>query len=121
MADPWKAQTEALGSFIRTQRKLANLSLRELAALANVSSAYLSQLERGMHEPSVKVLRSVAHGLDLSAESLLAHAGLFADAGDDAAPAANATEEAIRLDPALTDSQKETLLAVYRSYVPREP
>lgn len=123
MDDPWKTQVDALGGFIRAQRRLANLSLRELASVANVSSAYLSQLERGMHAPSVKVLRSIAHGLEISAETLLTQAGLFEDdVGDHAEdPQAGFTERAIRLDSRLTESQKETLLAVYRSYVQAEP
>jgi transcriptional regulator with XRE-family HTH domain len=57
---PWKGQLQALGEFIRAQRKLANLSLREMADLTHVSNAYLSQIERGLHEPSVRVLRAVA-------------------------------------------------------------
>lgn len=123
MDDPWKTHVDALGGFIRAQRHLANLSLRELASVANVSSAYLSQLERGMHAPSVKVLRSIAHGLEISAETLLTQAGLFEDdAGDQAEdPQTGFTERAIRLDSRLTESQKETLLAVYRSYVQAEP
>ena len=44
----------ALGDFIRSQRRLAELSQRELAKLADLSDAYLSQLERGLHEPSVR-------------------------------------------------------------------
>lgn len=123
MDDPWKTQVDALGGFIRAQRRLANLSLRELASVANVSSAYLSQLERGRHAPSVKVLRSIAHGLEISAETLLTQAGLFKDdVGDPAEdPQTGFTERAIRLDSRLTESQKETLLAVYRSYVQAEP
>jgi len=123
MDDPWKTQVDALGGFIRAQRRLANLSLRELASVANVSSAYLSQLERGRHAPSVKVLRSIAHGLEISAETLLTQAGLFEDdVGDPAEdPQTGFTERAIRLDSRLTESQKETLLAVYRSYVQAEP
>ncbi len=110
-------QLRALGNFIRAQRKLANLSLRQAAALANVSNPYLSQIERGLHEPSVRVLRSIAKALNLSAESLLGSAGLLAD--DDAAPAAgtSGTEAAIRADAALTDEQKQVLLSVYRSYL----
>lgn len=123
MDDSWKTQVDALGGFIRAQRRLANLSLRELASVANVSSAYLSQLERGRHAPSVKVLRSIAHGLEISAETLLTQAGLFEDdVGDPAEdPQTGFTERAIRLDSRLTESQKETLLAVYRSYVQAEP
>ena len=119
--EPWKSQLEALGTFIRSQRKLAQLSLRELAEKTNVSNPYLSQIERGLHEPSVRVLRSIARALNVSAETLLSQAGLLegedtdsgkADRGSDVS-----TETAIRADAALTDAQKEALLGVYRSYV----
>jgi transcriptional regulator with XRE-family HTH domain len=119
-ADAWRVQREALGAFIRSQRKLANLSLRELAAITKVSNPYLSQIERGLHEPSVRVLRSIAEALDISAETLLAQAGLIKDqieASDGTSDATKATERAIRADPRLTDSQKEALIAVYRSYL----
>ena len=79
MNDPWKSQMEALGSFIRTQRKLADLSLRELAEMTEVSNPYLSQLERGLHQPSVRVLKSIANALNVSAETLLVQAGLLED------------------------------------------
>ena len=46
MTDSWQAQREALGAFIRTQRKTANLSLRQLAELTSLSNPYLSQVER---------------------------------------------------------------------------
>ena len=72
-------QREAFGSFLRSQRRLAKLSLREMAERTKVSNAYLSQIERGLHAPSVRVLRSIAKALDLSAEAMLAQAGLFAD------------------------------------------
>src|SRR5664279_826740 len=74
--DPWQAQLRALGSFIRTQRQLADLSLREMGDLAKISNAYLSQVERGLHQPSVRVLRSIAAALGVPADELLAHAGL---------------------------------------------
>jgi transcriptional regulator with XRE-family HTH domain len=107
-------QLRTLGSFIRAQRKLANLSLRQAAALANVSNPYLSQIERGLHEPSVRVLRSIARALNVSAETLLTHAGVEDDA--DAADLRD-TESAIRSDERLSDDQKQALLSVYRSYV----
>jgi transcriptional regulator with XRE-family HTH domain len=107
-------QLHALGTFIRAQRQLANLSLRQMAELAQVSNPYLSQLERGLHEPSVRVLQSVARALDLSAETLLAHAGI----DERNAPATPPdTEAAIRNDDRLSDDQKQALLSVYRSYV----
>ncbi|HET6795001.1 MAG TPA: helix-turn-helix transcriptional regulator [Acidimicrobiales bacterium] len=111
--EPWP-QLEALGQFIRSQRTLARLSLRDLAERTNVSNPYLSQIERGLHEPSVRVLRSIARALNLSAETLLAQAGLLEEADADREPAA--TEDAIRADPYLSDGQKEALLTVYRSY-----
>jgi transcriptional regulator with XRE-family HTH domain len=109
-----RGQLEALGRFIRSQRTLANLSLRELAERTNVSNPYLSQIERGLHEPSVRVLRSIARALNLSAETLLAQAGLM-DASTSDRPITT-VEEAIRADPVLSDAQKEALLGVYRSY-----
>lgn len=117
--DPWTAHREALGSFLRAQRNLAKLSLREMADRTKVSNAYLSQIERGLHAPSVRVLRSIAEALDLSAEAMLAQAGLVdaaVEADDDDGSPKRGTEAAIRRDPALTDDQKEALLTVYRSY-----
>jgi transcriptional regulator with XRE-family HTH domain len=109
-------QLNALGAFIRAQRRLANLSLRQMAELAHVSNPYLSQLERGLHEPSVRVLQSIGRALDISAEALLAQAGLLdPDSGNHNDE--QSTEAAIRRDPQLTDDQKQALLGVYRSYV----
>jgi transcriptional regulator with XRE-family HTH domain len=112
--DAWSAQIDALGSFIHTQRKLAQLSLRELAGLTNLSNAYLSQIERGLHEPSVRVLKSIAAALDISTEQLLEHAGIVGRDRPGGDP--GATEAAIRADRTLSESQKEALLAVFRSY-----
>jgi transcriptional regulator with XRE-family HTH domain len=123
--DPWKAQLEALGSFIRAHRHVANLSLREMARMTDVSNAYLSQIERGMHQPSVRVLRSLAEALNVSAETLLARAGLLDedDTGETRGPPAGPerTAAAILADPSLTPEQRDALLSVYRSFqsVPR--
>jgi transcriptional regulator with XRE-family HTH domain len=120
MHEPWKAQLRTLGEFLRVQRKLANLSLREVADMANVSNAYLSQVERGLHAPSVRVLKAVATALNISADTLLAQAGLLENVvghGDEQQRAAGLVEAAILTDPRLTNSQKEALVGVYRSYV----
>ena len=103
-----------LGSFIRAQRQLANLSLRQLSALTEVSNPYLSQVERGLHEPSVRVLKSIAEALNVSAETLFEQAGLIKDTEeqDD-----GATERAIRADRRLTEAQRRAMLSVYRSYI----
>lgn len=115
-SDPWKDQLEALGSFIRAQRQLAQLSLRDLAERAQVSNPYLSQIERGLHEPSVKVIKGIADALNLSAETLLARAGLIEE-DDSGEGSVRATEKAIRADRSLTPHQKEALLAVYRGFL----
>ena len=108
----------ALGGFIRSQRNLANLSLRELARRTELSNPYLSQLERGLHEPSVRVLKALAGALNVSAETLLAQAGLLEDRRvEPPETTAVAVETAVRADPFLTNGQKQTLLAVYRSYL----
>jgi transcriptional regulator with XRE-family HTH domain len=121
--DPWQTQREALGAFIRSQRRMANLSLRQLAELTHLSNPYLSQVERGLHQPSVRVLKAISDALNVSAETLLAQAGLIdavtADpASADASQAdtsAPLTEDAIRSDGRLTEEQKAALIAVYRS------
>src|SRR4029079_6857349 len=115
VTDNRNEQLHALGAFIRAQRRLANLSLRQMADLAHVSNPYLSQLERGLHEPSVRVLQSIGRALDLSAETLLAQAGVPDPDGDEPVDAIS-TESAIRRDAQLTDDQKQALLVVYRSY-----
>ncbi|MEY2568522.1 MAG: hypothetical protein QOE35_3051 [Actinomycetota bacterium] len=116
--DNVRSQFQALGEFIRTQRHLANLSLRELAARTEISNPYLSQIERGLHEPSVRVLKSLANALNVSAESLLAQAGLLeGEDGKRAVESSITTEAAIRADVALSEEQKKALLGVYRSYV----
>ena len=112
-----RQQLEALGEFIKHQRTMAKLSLREMAARTNVSNPYLSQIERGLHEPSVRVLKAIATALNVSAESLLVQAGLL-DLEDPAADGdARSVEDAVRADTRLTEEQQGALLAVYRSYV----
>ena len=129
--DAWEAQREALGAFIRERRKQANLSLRQLAELTSLSNPYLSQIERGLHQPSVRVLRAISDALNLSAETLLAQAGLIdaiaaetdprtsaASGTDDSAKDESSvpdTEQAIRADKRLSQDQKAALLVVYRS------
>ena len=109
-----------LGQYIRLQRQLADLSLRRMAELTKVSNAYLSQVERGLHQPSLRVLRSIAEALDISAETLLAQAGLLA-ASTPAEPTEPRvpTEEAILSDEDLTQEERELLVAAYRGFIAR--
>ena len=103
MRDPWSAQMQALGAFIRSQRQLARLSLRQMAELTSLSNPYLSQLERGMHQPSVRVLK------------LIVQAGLLEAQGPGAEQAGEQVSAAIRADDRLTSEQKAALIAVYDS------
>ena len=104
----------ALGDFIKSQRRIADLSQRELARLADLSDAYLSQLERGLHEPSVRVLNGLAQALDVPTDKLLAYLGRH-DAP--AAAAGRSPESAIGTDDRLTDTQKQSLLNVYKAFL----
>jgi len=101
----------ALGDFIRSQRRLAELSQRELAKLADLSDAYLSQLERGLHEPSVRVLNGLAQALNVPSDRLLTYLGR-----NDGGAESVSTESVIATDDRLTDSQKQSLIEMYRAF-----
>ena len=102
----------ALGEFIRSQRRIADLSQRELARLADLSDAYLSQLERGLHEPSVRVLNGLAQALNVPSDKLLAYLGRHDDS-----PPAHSLESAIATDERLTETQKQSMIDVYRAFI----
>ena len=110
-----RRQLEELGALIRTRRTQAELTLRELADRANVSNPYLSQIERGLHEPSVRVLKAIAGALNLSAESLLIQAGVLD--GDESDGGPPSVEDAVNTDLRLSPDQRVALLSVYRSFV----
>ncbi len=105
----------AFGDFIKSQRKLAEMSQRELAKLADLSDAYLSQLERGLHEPSVRVLHGLSDALNVPTDRLMRFLGRNDDSAD--ADDVVTTEKAILLDEDLTDVQKQSLLDIYRSFI----
>jgi len=117
MNEPWDTQMEALGDFIRRRRKLANLSLRQLAEKTRLSNPYLSQVERGLHQPSMRVIKLISEALNVSAETLLTHAGLLHHGGEETAATDEPpmVERAIDADPRLSDQQKSALISVYRS------
>jgi transcriptional regulator with XRE-family HTH domain len=118
MKDQWDSQMQALGSFIRSQRQHANLSLRQLAERTRLSNPYLSQIERGLHQPSVRVIRLIADALNVSAETLLTQAGLL-QRGELTdllrQPQPPGVEAAIEAEDRLTQEQKAALIAVYHS------
>ncbi len=109
-----------VGDFIRAQREMANLSLRQLADIAKISNPYLSQIERGLHKPSADVLKNLASALKISAETMYAQAGLLdGTAAERSAAGQPPVEEVIRADARLSEDQKQTLISIYRGFVER--
>lgn len=99
-----------IGTYIRSQREIAQVSLRQLARTAGVSNPYLSQIERGLRKPSAEILQQIAKGLRISAEALYVRAGIL-----DERPA-SAVTDAVLADPTLTERQKQVLLEIYQSF-----
>ncbi len=99
-----------IGSFIRTQREAAQVSVRQLAEKAGVSNPYLSQIERGLRKPSADVLSQIAKALRVSAEVLYIRAGILEPSET------NAVRDAIITDMAITERQKQVLLDIYTSF-----
>jgi transcriptional regulator with XRE-family HTH domain len=106
------APAERLGEIIRRQRELSELSMRQFASLAGISNPYLSQIERGLREPSERVLDAIAGALQVSADTLYEQAGMTV--GEE--PETSAVEQAVREDPRLTGRQRQALLEVYRAF-----
>jgi transcriptional regulator with XRE-family HTH domain len=113
-----------LADYLRAQRKLARLSLRHLAQLTSVSDSYLSQVERGLYQPSPEVLRSIAKALGIPVADIYERLGWLGP-DDGAAPhprvVTAGVEEAIQGDGRLTPEQKTALLGVYRVLVGDPP
>jgi transcriptional regulator with XRE-family HTH domain len=113
MQDKDDAMLRAFGDFVRAQRRLAQVSQRNLAKMAGVSDSYLSQLERGNYRPSPQIVKSLAQAFGLEPRQLYMMLG-FMDEAEGGPPS---VEQAIQLDERLTAAQKESLLSVYRSFV----
>jgi transcriptional regulator with XRE-family HTH domain len=99
-----------IGSFIRSQREAAQVSVRQLAEKAGVSNPYLSQIERGLRKPSAEVLNQIAKALRVSADVLYVRAGLL----EPSEP--SGVRDAIVMDTAITERQKQVLLDIYTSF-----
>ena len=99
-----------VGRYIRDQRRQAELSLRKLASQAGVSNPYLSQIERGLRQPSARILKDIAKALRISAETLYVRAGIL----DEQEP--SDLEVGILQDRHLTERQKRVLIDVYHSF-----
>ena len=106
-----------LGGYLLEQRQAAQLSLRQLSAVAGISNPYLSQIERGLKKPSAEILQALAKALRISAESLYVRAGILEERTDRGVAASVDVPAAILADPRLSDRQRGVLLDVYESFV----
>ena len=103
----------SLGDIIRRQRELSELSMRQFARMVGISNPYLSQIERGLREPSERVLGAIAESLHTSADALYEQAGIAADDDGAGEPAVVA---AIKADGALSARQRQALIQVYEAF-----
>jgi transcriptional regulator with XRE-family HTH domain len=110
-------QRTTLGEIIRRQRELGELSMRQFADMVGISNPYMSQIERGLREPSEKVLAEIARNLDISADALYEQAGM----SDPPAEETGGVRAAIREDRRLTPRQRRALLEVYDAFAGAAP
>ena len=101
-----------LGEIIRRQRELTEMSMRQFAGMVGISNPYMSQIERGLRDPSEKVLAEIARNLDVSADALYEQAGM----SDEPEEETTGVRAAIREDRRLTARQRRALLEVYDAF-----
>jgi transcriptional regulator with XRE-family HTH domain len=104
----------ALGEIIRRQRELSAMSMRQFSELVGISNPYLSQIERGLREPSERVLESIATALRTTSDALYEQAGIDVDEPEAEGPS---VPDAVKADPRLNAAQRRALLAVYQAFV----
>ena len=104
----------AFGEFVKAQRRLAQVSQRNLARMSGVSDSYLSQIERGNYRPSPQVVKALAQAFGLKPEQLYTMLGFMDEETNDGQ---RTVEQAIQLDPKLEPAQKDALIRVYRSFL----
>jgi transcriptional regulator with XRE-family HTH domain len=107
-------QPSALGEIIRRQRELSAMSMRQFSELVGISNPYLSQIERGLREPSERVVESIAAALRTTSDALYEQAGIDIDEAVDEGPSVT---DAVKADPRLNAAQRRALLAVYQAFV----
>jgi len=60
----------ALGSTLKQYRTQQDLTLRDLSAKSHISLSFLSEIERGIKEPSSTVIANISQALDLPLSNL---------------------------------------------------
>jgi transcriptional regulator with XRE-family HTH domain len=62
---------KALGSLVRKRREALGISQEELAMRSHLDRTYISGIERGVRNPSLTALVSLAGGIKISVSHLL--------------------------------------------------
>lgn len=90
----WSANDdERIGRYVRQLRRARGLTLTQLAALAELSQPFLSQLERGLARPSMASLSRIAYALGSSQLEIIAGAVELDDPAPGPAPTLVRAEE----------------------------
>lgn len=101
-----------MGSFIRRQRELSHMSMRQMSTMVGISNPYLSQIERGLRVPSAAVTVAIATSLGISVDELYARSGVTSPAKGDSPE----LRQAILRAPELSRAQRDSLLKIYESF-----
>ena len=89
MKDPYATQR---GSIIRRVRKSNNMTLIDLSGKTGLSLSFLSQIERGITNPSLNSLRKIAVALDIPLSSF------FQEGSSENGPVVRKNERAILIN-----------------------
>jgi transcriptional regulator with XRE-family HTH domain len=116
-----ESSENVVGEIIRRQREIAELSMRQVAAMAGISNPYLSQIEHGLRAPSADVLETIAATLGVPSETLRPrktdddHGSADGHDHEDDHGASEHTTllAAISADPGLTARQRRALTEIY--------
>lgn len=75
LRDTTHASNAMVGARVRSARKAAGITQRELGRRAGLDQAVISNLETGKHDPRAETLRRLARALNLSLPGLLVSSG----------------------------------------------
>lgn len=89
------------------------MSMRQMSKMVGISNPYLSQIERGLRAPSASVTAAIATTLGITVDELYERSGVERAPQSGPSEVARAISEA----PELSDPQRQSLLAIYHSFV----
>ncbi|MDO5500449.1 MAG: helix-turn-helix transcriptional regulator [Propionibacteriaceae bacterium] len=102
-----------LGAFIRQQRELSQMSMRQMSKMVGISNPYLSQIERGLRAPSASVTAAIATSLGITVEELYERSGIDPEPGKDPSE----LRRAIERSPELSPTQRASMIEIYESFI----